>query len=93
MQLVKNKILNKTCIFICFADNKIGSGHLFRCQILAAKFKEKGWDVYLFGPNLDQKKNIKTKLFKKIFFYDFKNKYKLSNISKKKFKKKYQNLK
>lgn len=68
MFLSRNKILKKNCLFICFADHKIGVGHLFRSQILAKSSKNSGWNNFLFGPNIGQKKIIKKNLFKKIFY-------------------------
>ena len=68
MLLEKNKLLEKNCLYICFADSNIGVGHLFRSQILAKSLKKYGWTNFLFGPNITQKKNIKKKLFKNIVY-------------------------
>lgn len=75
--LEKNKILKKNCLFICFADENIGVGHLFRSQILTKSLKSFGWNNFLFGPNINQKKIIKKNLFKKIFYSNSENKNKL----------------
>ena len=68
MLLEKNKLLEKNCLYICFADSNIGVGHLFRSQILAKSLKKYGWTNFLFGPNITQKNNIKKKLFKNIVY-------------------------
>ena len=68
MSLVKNRLIEKNCLFICFADHNIGVGHLFRSQILAKSLKNCGWTNFLIGPNISQKKIIKKKLFDKELF-------------------------
>ena len=68
MSLVKNRLIEKNCLFICFADHNIGVGHLFRSQILAKSLKNCGWTNFLIGPNITQKKIIKKKLFDKELF-------------------------
>ena len=70
---MKNRLINKNCLIITFANDTIGSGHLFRSQILIKKLKKKNWKIFLFGPNLNNSKNIKKSIFKKIFFLNFKN--------------------
>lgn len=70
---VNNRLINKNCLIITFANDTIGSGHLFRSQILAKKLRKKNWKIFLFGPNLNNSKNIKKSIFKKIFFLNFKN--------------------
>ena len=70
MLLEKNKLFEKNCLYICFADCRIGAGHLFRNQILAKSLKKYGWKNFLFGPNLTHKKNIKNELFKKIIYFN-----------------------
>ena len=83
MLLVKNKLIEKNCLFVCFADDKIGVGHLFRSQILAKGLKGYGWNNFLVGPNYSQKSNIKKDLFaKKIYFYTENQKKLITNLKK-----------
>ena len=63
---MKNNNISKNCLILCSADNKIGSGHLIRSQILAESLKKRGWKVFLFGPNKNQNNIIKKKIFSKI---------------------------
>ncbi len=77
--LEKNKILEKNCLFICFADYDIGVGHLFRSQILAKRLKSLFWNNFLFGPNIKQQKIVRKNLFKKIFYSKSIDKTKLLN--------------
>ena len=87
MLLKKNKLYEKNCLLICFADINVGVGHLFRSQILAKSLKTYGWNIFLFGPNLDQKKIIKTNIFKKIIYSKTTDKKKfLNNLDKNIFK-------
>ena len=81
---MKNKIFKKNCLLICFANEKIGSGHLFRSQILASSFKKKNWNIFLFGPTSNQKNNIKKNIFKKIFLTNFNKNTKIPDIYEKK---------
>ena len=69
---MKNRLINKNCLIITFANDTIGSGHLFRSQILAKKLKKK-IGKYFYLENLNNSKNIKKSIFKKIFFLNFKN--------------------
>lgn len=78
--MVKNKILKKNCLVICFANEKIGSGHLFRSQILASSLKKKDWNIFLFGPSFSQKNNIKKNIFKKIFLINFNKNTKIADV-------------
>ena len=55
----KIKLLEKNCLYICFADSNIGVGHLFRGQILAKSLKKYGWTNFLFGPKYNSKKEYK----------------------------------
>ena len=80
---MKNKIFKKNCLLICFANEKIGSGHIFRSQILAKSLKEKGWNIFLFGPSSYQKNIIKNLFFKKIIYINSLNKKKILNLSNK----------
>jgi spore coat polysaccharide biosynthesis predicted glycosyltransferase SpsG/RimJ/RimL family protein N-acetyltransferase len=80
---VKNKIFKKNCLLICFANEKIGSGHISRSQILAKSLKEKGWNIFLFGPSSSQKNILNKFFFKKIIYVNTLNKKKILNLSKK----------
>ena len=62
---MKNSNISKNCLILCSADNEIGSGHLIRSQILAESLKNKGWKIFVFGPNINQKDIIKKKIFSK----------------------------
>ena len=42
-------ILKKKIVFLTDADEKIGLGHLNRCNLLAEEFFKKNFDCYIFG--------------------------------------------
>ena len=42
----ENKLLEKNCLYICFADSNIGVGHLFRSQILAKSLKNMDGPIF-----------------------------------------------